>query len=94
MNHKILRTTQKGQLVLPMEFRTRLGITAETDLSVSLSMDGAIQIRPVQILPISNLLKNNPALRGKVVGAIERAEKGEVLSEAQSQEFMSDDKNF
>lgn len=94
MNHKILRTTQKGQLVLPKEFRTHLGITAETDLSVSMSMDGAIQIRPVKILPISNLLENNHVLREKVVDAIERAEKGEVLDEAQSEKFLSDDKNF
>ena len=45
---KIVRSLDKGQITIPAEFRERLGIEADTLLSVSL-VEGKLEIVPVKL---------------------------------------------
>jgi AbrB family looped-hinge helix DNA binding protein len=93
----VKKVTKKGQIVIPKVFRMHLGINENTDLSVSLSPDGAsISIRPVRVdvTPISNALDVDRGLREKVADAIERSEEGEFLDSEQSLRFLNDKNNF
>lgn len=92
-DYKILRTTKKGQIVLPKEYRDQLSINESTDLALSVR-EGAIEIRPVQMVRISNYLETHPDVRQMILDSIKRAEEGEVFSEEQSKDFLFDDNNF
>jgi AbrB family looped-hinge helix DNA binding protein len=94
MERKITRLSKKGQLVIPKQFRKALGITEDTDLSVTLSGDGGIVVRPVRITPITDSLGTAPELRHRVFSAIERSQAGEVLDDEASQAFLRNPENF
>jgi AbrB family looped-hinge helix DNA binding protein len=47
----IVRTSTKGQVVIPGEIRKRLGLKAGRKLSVRLTEDGKIELTPVPLEP-------------------------------------------
>ena len=47
----IVRTSTKGQVVIPCEIRKRLGLKAGRKLSVRLTEDGKIELTPVPLEP-------------------------------------------
>jgi AbrB family looped-hinge helix DNA binding protein len=47
----IVRTSTKGQVVIPGEIRKRLGLRAGQRLSVRLTGDGKIELTPVPLEP-------------------------------------------
>jgi AbrB family looped-hinge helix DNA binding protein len=47
----IVRTSTKGQVVIPGKIRKRLGLQAGQKLSVRLTVDGKIELTPVPIDP-------------------------------------------
>lgn len=46
---KIVRVLRGGQVTLPIEFREALGIDENTALSVVLTADGALLVRPLRV---------------------------------------------
>ena len=93
MKPKILQVTEKGDLILPKDLLDMLGVTEESELEITLK-EGEIQVRPLPKLPISDDLETDPALRRRVLAAIERSQRGEVLDEEESQEFLRNPENF
>ena len=47
----IVKTSTKGQVVIPGEIRKRLGLKAGRKLSVRLTEDGKIELTPVPLEP-------------------------------------------
>ena len=85
---RTVRMNSRGQIVLPAELRRRLGLDFGSEMQIRLLEDGAIEIRPVAVVPISSLLQNNPELREEVLESYERALDGEILDEGQTNRFL------
>jgi len=49
----IVRTSTKGQVVIPVEIRKRLGLKAGQKLSVRLTDESKIELTPVPIEPVT-----------------------------------------
>jgi AbrB family looped-hinge helix DNA binding protein len=54
---KVVRPLSKGQITLPMEFRRRLKIDAETILNLTLK-DDRIEIVPLRLVPQEETLRD------------------------------------
>lgn len=89
---KIIKMNNRGQIVLPVSIRRKLGLEKDSDIQLSMMDDGAVVLRPVTIIPKSYLLKNNKELRQKVWKSYEEAQRGEVVDEAQLDDFLDETK--
>jgi len=50
---KVVKTSAKGQVVIPADLREQIGLRAGAKVVVRLTGDGAVQIRPVPQDPIA-----------------------------------------
>ena len=77
---KIIKMNDRGQIVLPIEFRKKLGLEKDTRMMVRMKEDGGIEIRAASIVPISTYLQNHPELHADVAESYRQAKAGETLS--------------
>lgn len=78
---KIVRINSRGQFVLPIEFRNKLGLVKDSEVQVKLMKDGAIEIRPVTHVPKSFLLENSDRLREKILAAHDQVKSGKIADD-------------
>lgn len=88
---KVIRMNNRGQIVLPAEFRKKLGLNENTQMVVRMMIDGALEIRPAEIVPISNYLESQADIRNQVLDSYKQAKQGQVLSEAETKRLLETD---
>lgn len=80
----VAKVNARGQVVIPSGLRKKLRMEANSNVSISATDDGAIQIRPVAIVEKSLFLENNPEIRKEVIESYNQIRKGETVDEEQT----------
>ncbi len=83
-----IRMNSRGQVVLPARFRRKLSLREGSEMQIRLLEDGAMEIRPVVVVPISSYLENNPEIRDEVLKSYEAAAAGDVLDEDETRRIL------
>jgi AbrB family looped-hinge helix DNA binding protein len=85
---RVLKMNSRGQIVLPAEFRKKLGLNENTQMMVRMLDDGALEIRPASIVPISNYVESHPDVQKQVLASYRQAKKGKVLSPEETKRLI------
>jgi AbrB family looped-hinge helix DNA binding protein len=85
---RVLKMNSRGQIVLPAEFRKKLGIDENTQMMVRMLDDGGLEIRPASIVPISNYLESHPEVRKQVLASYRQAKKGRTQSPEETKRLL------
>lgn len=88
---KVIKMNERGQIVLPAEFRKKLGFTKNTQMMVRMLDDGGLEIRAASIVPISSYLQDKPELEKRVLASYRQAKQGKVLSAEGTKRLLEDD---
>ncbi len=83
-----IRMNSRGQVVLPARFRRKLSLKEGSEMQIRLLEDGAMEIRPVVVVPISSYLESNPEIRDEVLKSYEAAMAGDVLDENETKRIL------
>lgn len=86
---RIIRMNSRGQIVLPADFRKKLGINENTQMMVRMLDDGGLEIRPASIVPISSFLENRKDVRDQVLESYKDAKQGRVLDADETKRLLS-----
>lgn len=86
---RIVRMNNRGQFVMPVEFRRILGLEKDSEVQMALMKDGAVEIRPVTHIPKSLLLERSDKLRKKVLDAYDAVKGSKTISEEEVNDLVN-----
>ncbi len=85
---KIVRMNDRGQFVMPAEFRRLLNLGKDSEVQMQLHSDGCVEIRPVMLTPISYFIEDNPDLKRRYEKSVAQVKKGQVSTEKETKDFI------
>ena len=87
---KVIKMNDRGQIVLPIEFRKKLGLTESTTMMVRIMDDGGLEIRAASIVPRSNYLQHHAELHADVVESYRQAKEGKVFNAQETKKLFEE----